>query len=124
MRPRGFNKEVIRCVQEHPDWDIADIATNLGCSREYVSATLQRKGLKAAPSKYRQATRGWKPIKTVPLGIQVLFAHLLVEDEDEYTVDMGIMLKENRECCWNYSKEYIMYPDYWQHLPPAPKKDK
>jgi hypothetical protein len=42
--------EVIALNKAHPDWTQAQIAEELGCMREYVSATFRRNGLSAPVS--------------------------------------------------------------------------
>jgi hypothetical protein len=37
--------DVIRVHREHPEWTARQIADDLDCSREYVSATARRNGL-------------------------------------------------------------------------------
>lgn len=41
--------EVLDALEDHPNWSSVEIANALGCSSEYVRATLRRRGRKLHP---------------------------------------------------------------------------
>lgn len=49
--PSVTKHDVIALNRAHPDWTVTDIAQELGCMREYVTATGHRNGLKFASAK-------------------------------------------------------------------------
>lgn len=55
MRKGRFNKQMVIAIhQQHPRWSMRDIADELGCMVEYVSACKRRYNLKIPLCRYRE----------------------------------------------------------------------